>query len=130
MRTRFWVVLYAFRPLVKKSIFALKGVYLSEKEALLRGISSLLTCMSSIIVHRNQRMGGHIDNVLAYTDGSLFKVKKPSVENNSHSLEGKTMPASMPRSYVSHQVLSDLIIVLWATYFLYFCRPATNVSTY
>ncbi|XP_034256143.1 putative nuclease HARBI1 [Thrips palmi] len=38
---------------------------------------------------RNRSLGGKIDNVLGYTDGSLFKIRKPSVENNRQAFIGR-----------------------------------------
>jgi len=47
------------------------------------------SCISSIVVDRNRRLGGKVDDVVGYTDGSLFKVKKPSVEENRQAFIGR-----------------------------------------
>jgi len=55
----------------------------------MRSTPEVLSCMFSIFVDRNRNLGGKIDDTIGYTDGSLFKVKKPSVENNRQAFMGR-----------------------------------------
>jgi len=55
----------------------------------LRCVSEVSICMSSIMFCRNRNCGGKLDNVVGYTDGSLFKIRKPSVENNCQAFIGR-----------------------------------------
>ncbi|KAK3924507.1 Putative nuclease [Frankliniella fusca] len=43
----------------------------------------------NICIERNRALGGKIPDTVGYTDGSLFKVKKPSVENNRQAFMGR-----------------------------------------
>ncbi|KAK3916723.1 Putative nuclease [Frankliniella fusca] len=44
---------------------------------------------AELCIDRNRRLGGKIDGTVGYTDGSLFKVKKPSLEDNIQAFIGR-----------------------------------------
>ncbi|KAK3923791.1 Putative nuclease [Frankliniella fusca] len=46
-------------------------------------------------VQRNTMLGGQISNTVAYTDGSLIKIRKPSVANNRLAFMGRKSFASI-----------------------------------
>ena len=49
-------------------------------------------------------LGGQIPDVFAYTDGSLFKMKKPSIANNRQAFIGRKNFASINAQIVSWQL--------------------------
>ncbi|KAK3907657.1 Putative nuclease [Frankliniella fusca] len=46
-------------------------------------------------IERNRLMGGRLPNTLGYTDGSLIKIKKPSVDQNRRAFIGRKNFASV-----------------------------------
>lgn len=55
-------------------------------------LTPCVTCTNPCFVclpFRNRDLGGKLNNVVGYVDGTLVKTKKPSVANNRHAFMGR-----------------------------------------